>query len=222
LEGLEEPGRGQHRLEVVQGELEVEQPGAEVAQAQLLEGDDDRPQDRQDDHDQHHDQGRREQGDPGPGLLLGQGPPRPTAPGPLAPALPAAGLAARARPSASGRRFYSMDWAISSTSAWACLAAASGVSCPSSMSASALGIGCSAARAPTILPWPCWKPQRLMVSVLLVRASSTSGEYSSDSGALESTPTSILLQASVYSWGLSLVPERVGNRPSGVMASQST
>ena len=53
-----------------------------------------------------------------------------------------------------------------------------------------------------------------MVSVLLVRASRTSGGYSSDSGALVSTPAG-LLQASVYSSGLSLVPERAGNLPSG-------
>ena len=90
------------------------------------------------------------------------------------------------------------------------------------MAANALGIGCSVDRAPTILPWPWAKPQRLMLSVLLVRASSTSGGYSSDSGALVSTPAFSLLQASVYSLGLSLVPVRAGNRPSGVTASQST
>ena len=44
---------------------------------------------------------------------------------------------------------------------------------------------------------------------------------SADSGALVSTPTFILFQAWMYSWGLSLVPERAGKRCARRIATRS-
>ena len=116
---------------------------------------------------------------------------------------------------------YSIDWAISSTSAWACLAAASGVSWPVEHGGQRLGDRLLGRQGPDDLALALLEAPPVHGVGALGQGLQDLGRVQLRQRRLGVHPAGSLLQASVYS-GLSLVPERAGNLPSGVTASQST